>query len=99
MLLPDAFTPLWAPPPRDLPAGLWFVFRGRDLLVRVGPRGPELPPGEPGGGPPRPVGGPRCFGLLGSAPCWAGVASADGTHAGAAFVPLRDLFDQLEDGL
>lgn len=100
MLLPASFTPLWSPPSADLPAGSWFVFRGHDLLVvRDGSGGPELPSGGPGGAPPVPVESPRCIGLLGGAPCWAGRASTEALPAGGSWEPVRGLFNRLDDGL
>ncbi len=99
MLLPRSFTPVWSPPAGDLPAGLWFVFRGQELLVRNGAAGAELPPGGPGGDPPVPVESPRCIGLLGPTPCWAAPAGSDAQPPGASWEPVRRLFDRLDDGL
>ncbi len=98
MLLPATFIPLWCPPRGDLSTGLWFVFRGRDLLVGTGAAGLEIPSGAPGH-PPVPVEGTRCIGLLGTTPCWAAQAAADEPPAGSSPEPLRGLFDRLDDGL
>ena len=99
MLLPRSFTPLWAPPSGDLPAGLWFVFHGPELVVRNGAAGPEILSGAPDGGPPVPVETPRCIGMLDGAPCWAAQASTEALPAGAWREPVRKLFDRLDDGL
>jgi NAD+ diphosphatase len=99
MLLPEGFTPLWSAPAGELPAGLWFVFRDRQLLVRHGPAGPEILAAGPGGGPPVPVEGARCIGLLGRTPCWAAEATTDAMPSGASREPVRKLFDRLEDGM
>jgi len=45
-----------------------------------------------------PVEGARCIGLLGSRPCWAARASDGPLPEGAAAVPIRELFDRLDDG-
>lgn len=99
MLLPESFTPLWSPPSGDLPRGLWFVFRDRELLVAAGSGGPVLPGGAPDGGPPVPVEGLRYIGLLGKTPCWAAQACTDALPTGTSAEPLRELFDRLDDGL
>jgi len=99
MLLPDSFVPLWSLPPGDSPPGLWFVFRGRELLVGWGPRGPDIPRGGSDGSPPLPVVGLRCVGRLGKTPCWAGQATTDALPEGTSFEPIRDLFDRLDDSL
>jgi NAD+ diphosphatase len=99
MLLPEEFTPLWSTPAGELPAGLWFVFRDRELLVRAGPGGPELLPALPGGGAPVPVEEARCIGLVGRRPCWAAEASAGELPAGVSREPVRKLFDRLDDGM
>lgn len=94
MRLPASFTPLWAPPAGELPPGCWFVFRDRKLLLVGGENGPAVPTGV---APPVPVDEPRCVGLVDGAPCWAAEAQAGGLPAGAAFEPLRGLFDRLAD--
>jgi NAD+ diphosphatase len=95
MLLPEAFTPSWAAP-AGAAAGHWFVFREGKLLVE----GAEVArlPAVPGAGPPLPVEGTRCVGLLDGTPCWAAQASA-APPPGAELAPLRSLFDRLPDGL
>ncbi len=99
MRLPEGFTPLWSAPAGDLPAGLWFVFRDRQLLVRNGPSHPGILDAAPGGGPPVPVEGTRCIGLLGDRPCWAAEATTDELPSGVSREPVRRLFDRLEDGM
>ncbi len=100
MQLPETFTPLWSPPSGDPPSGLWFVFRGQDLLLQEGPGGLALPSGGPGGNPPVPAEDVRCVGLLGGRPCWTAQAGAEAAPPpGHTAEPLRRLFDRLDDGL
>ena len=97
MLLPDDFVPGWSSPPGRSAAGLWFVFRDGRLLVSGG-EGARLPAG-PAAGPPVPVEGVRCVGLLDGRPCWAAQAASEIPPPGVALEPLRGLFDRLPDGL
>jgi len=83
----------------DFSSGQWFVFRGRDLVVRDGPKGPELLPCGPGGGPPVAVEGARCIGLLDGVPCWAAQMAQGVLPDGAAGLGVRNLFDRLDDAL
>ncbi|MFZ5787221.1 MAG: NAD(+) diphosphatase, partial [Acidobacteriota bacterium] len=94
MHLPPTFVPLWSPPGRDEPSGLWLVFRGGKLLVLAGEERPAVPVGAV---PPVAVDAPRCIGTLDGVPCWAGEALAGDLPAGAALEPLRRLFDRLPD--
>jgi len=99
MLLPASFAPRWSAPAGDFPSGRWFVFRGRDLVVRDGPNGPELLPCGRDGGPPVAVEGARCIGLLDGVPCWAAQAAEEALPSGATGVGVRSLFDRLDDAL
>jgi len=97
MLLPQNFAPGWSPPADGSLAGIWFVFREGRLLVEGGSAA-KLPAGGEAG-PPVPVEGVRCVGLLGGRPCWAACASSESPPPGAALEPLRSLFDRLPDDL
>ena len=97
MLLPDDFVPGWSSPKGGSANGLWFVFREGRLLV-AGGEGARLPAG-PGAGPPVPVEGVRCVGLLDERPCWTAQAVSESMPSGIALEPLRGLFDRLSDGL
>lgn len=99
MLLPASFTPLWsAPAPR--PRGrLWFVLEGGRLLTSAPERQADALAVPEGDGPPIPVDGARCIGLLGEVPCWAARARVEAAPPGFTLEPLRSLFDRLPDEL
>lgn len=99
MLLPDSFTPLWSAPASSSSGGLWFVVEGGRLLVSADGGGEgslTVPEGE---GPPIPIEGVRCIGLLGEIPCWAARARTEATPPEFTLEPLRALFDRLPDEL
>jgi NAD+ diphosphatase len=99
MFLPASFTPLWSAPASSSRGGLWFVLdRGR-LLTGVAAREADARTVPEGDGPPVPVDGARCIGLLREVPCWAARARVELPPPGFTLEPLRRLFDRLPDEL
>ena len=99
MFLPASFTPLWSAPSPSRPGGLWFVLEGGRVLTSASAGQPDalcVPEGE---GPPLPVDGARCIGLLGEVPCWAAWARTEAVAPRFTLEPLRRLFDRLPDEL
>ena len=97
MLLPPTFSPLWSVPEVPTSPGIWFVFRGQELLTLEGePDAKALPRGV---GAPLKVEAAHRIGLLGFEPCYAARALEEALPKGHAFEPLRTLFDRLPDEL
>ena len=87
------FEPRLAPPPTLEVAALWFLFRGRELLVSH--EGGVLAAPDPGAAGAAPV-RRQFLGLLGDVPCWSGELSPDvEPPPGMAFRDLRFLFGRL----
>jgi NAD+ diphosphatase len=89
----ERFITRLLPPEEAEEAPLWFLFRGRELLVT--PQGGVLAardPGEAGAAPVR----RQFLGFLGARPCWSGELAADADAPnGMAFRDLRWLYGQL----
>jgi NAD+ diphosphatase len=89
----ERFVARLLPPDEATEAPLWFLFRGRELLVT--PQGgvlAALDPGEAGAVTVR----RQFLGLLGTRPCWSGELASDAdAPAGMSFRDLRFLFAQL----
>lgn len=87
------FEPHLSPPPGAASPALWFLFRGRELLVHLAGDAPLASDPEAAGAPPVRR---QFLGLLAGVPCWAGELPA-GTEAppGAAFRDLRALYGRL----
>ncbi|HEY3450259.1 MAG TPA: NAD(+) diphosphatase [Myxococcales bacterium] len=99
MFLPVSFTPLWSAPASSPPGGLWFVLEGGRLLTSAAAGQADALTVPEGDGPPIPVDGARCIGLLGEVPCWAAWARSEAPPPGFTLEPLRRLFDRLPDEL
>jgi NAD+ diphosphatase len=101
MVLPSSFTPLWSTPDPVPPGGLWFVFESGRLLTSAAMFPTDALTVPEGDGPPVPVNGARCVGLLGEVPCWAARTKrgCDVLPPRSALEPLRGLFDRLPDEL
>ena len=99
MFLPASFTPLWSEPTPRSPGGFWFVFEGGRLLVSARAGHADVLIVPEGDGPPIPVEGARCIGLLGEVPCWAARAWTEAAPPAFTLEPLRRLFDRLPDEL
>lgn len=99
MFLPPSFTPLWSTPDPIPPGGLWFVFERERLLTSTATFQTDALTVPEGDGPPVPVDGTRCIGLLGEVPCWAAWTSSLAAAPGFTLEPLRGLFDRLPDEL
>ena len=99
MFLPASFTPFWSAPAASPPSGLWFVFEGGRLLTSATACQASALTVPEGDGPPVPVDGARCIGLLGELPCWAARAGVEAAPPGFTLEPLRRLFDRLPDEL
>ena len=87
------FQPRVTPPEREDADGLWFLFRGRELLVSI--EGSVLQGPAPEG-----VGlatlRRQFLGVLGDRPCWSAELASDAdAPAGMAFRDLRALFGRL----
>lgn len=87
------FEPRLAPPPEAEATALWFLFRGRELLVSLEGGVPVAPDaGAAGAAPVR----RQFLGLLGSVPCWSGELGPDAEPPpGMAFRDLRALYGRL----
>ena len=100
MFLPPSFTPRWSAPAQGSPGGLWFVLEGGKLLTCAAAGHADARAVPKGDGPPIPVAGARCIGLLGEVPCWAAARTGvEATPPGFTLEPLRRLFDRLPDEL
>ena len=87
------FEPRVAPPPEAEAAALWFLFRGRELLVSLEGGAPIAPDPHAAGAPPVRR---QFLGLLGAVPCWAGELAPDvEPPPGMAFRDLRALYGRL----
>jgi NAD+ diphosphatase len=89
----ERFHSRLVPPEETEPAALWFLFRGRELLVTI--EGGVLAAPDPG-----PAGASllrrQFLGLLGARPCWAGELAADAEPPpGMSFQDLRWLYGRL----
>jgi NAD+ diphosphatase len=99
MFLPASFTPLWSALAPSPPGGLWFVLEGGRLLTSAAAGQADALTVPKGDGPPIPVDGARCIGLLGEVPCWAARARVEAVPHGFTLEPLRRLFDRMPDEL
>ena len=100
MFLPPSFTPRWSSPAQSPPGGLWFVLDGGKLLTCAAAGQADARTVPEGEGPPIPVDGARCIGLLGEVSCWAAARTGvEATPPGFTLEPLRRLFDRLPDEL
>jgi NAD+ diphosphatase len=99
MILPPDFNPLWSAPESTSRDGLWFIFKGTDLLVFTGNDAPMLPLPRDAMALASSAEDARFVGFLGESPCWAARANTDTAPADHAFEDMRMLFNRLPDDL